>query len=174
MVVVAGPNRFVHHVDVFEVRELGGNSIEPLGDILLGLFDGNARVLGRAEEVGLLGAPDEGVEFEVSFTRFFLGPLVAVFAAVETVEVEFALSAVVNGMDGAPLAAVFVGKLVPVGAHIRADRATRSDVAKKLCSTIGKGCVRNGGKAHDREEGKRERKVFHTPHPFLFYIQKLF
>ena len=44
VVVVTRPNSFVHHVDVFEVRELRGNGIEPFGDVLFGEFYGNARI----------------------------------------------------------------------------------------------------------------------------------
>ena len=71
VVVVAGPNGFVHHVDVFQVGELGGNGIEPFRNVLPGFFDGNTRVFLFAKEVRVLGTPNQGVELEVASGGLF-------------------------------------------------------------------------------------------------------
>ena len=88
-------------------------------------------------------------------TGFGLCPLVAVFAAVEAVKIELALSAIVNRMDGAPLTAVFVRKLVPVGTHVATNLAACRDIAKELGAAIGEGGKRKSRRGKRKSQGLR-------------------
>ena len=158
VIVVTRPNSFVHHVDVFEVGKLGGNGIEPFGDVLFGEFYGNARIFLFAKEVRVLGTPNEGVELEVAFARFFLGPLVGAFALVEVVPSELACTAVAvrKGMNRAPLTAVFGSDLVPVLRKVATNLAARSNIAQEFCTAIGHCRISNSRKACNGCNSKRE------------------
>ena len=139
VVVVASPNGLVHHVDVFQVGELGGNGIKPFRNILLGQFNRDARVFLFAEEVRVLGTPHQGVELEVALTGFFLCPLVGPIAFIVVVPGKLAGAGVSVGkaVDRAPLTAVFSRNLVPVGAHVATDLTTCGDVSQELGTTVG-------------------------------------
>ena len=120
--VRSSANRLIHHVDHFEIRKIRLYSIEP---------SSNGRFRIRSAQVGkpvrVLGAPNQGVELEMS--PVVLGPIVSILATFKVVVSS-------RTFDGAPFAFIFSRDLIPVRAEIRTNLAIRSNVAKKFRSSV--------------------------------------
>ena len=94
VVVVTIPNCFVNDVDVFEVGEFFSDGVKPFRNVLLGLFYCNAWILLFAKKVRVLGTPNQGVKFEVTFARLFFCPFIGTFAFIVIVPGEFTCAGV--------------------------------------------------------------------------------
>ena len=147
---------FVHHVDHFEVRIMLLDSIHPVRDGRLGI--GSAKAI---QPVGVLGAPHESVELEV--TTVLLCPVVG---SVATTPVVVATGA----FDRGPLTFVFGRNLVPQLRKVAADLATSCNVTDELRCTIGQAGSREGESCCCKSNSSN----FRCCRDYLFHIHTSF
>ena len=123
VVVVAGTNSFIHHVNHFEIGVTFGDGIEPCGNSLPGFVGAKA-----VQPTRILAAPHESVELELASVLFC-----PVIASITTAPIE----TTAGTFNRPPLAFVFSGNLVPISAKVTPNLATSRNIAEELGSTIG-------------------------------------
>ena len=130
-----------------------GHRVEPGGNRLLGFFGAQA-----VEPVGVLGAPHQGVELEMS---------VILFSPVVTGVATGPIVTAAGSFDRGPLTFVFGGNLVPVGTKIALNLAAGSNVTQEFGTTFCKRSRLSHGCKRSSQGNRRENSLLHEPTSFL-------